>query len=154
MRCHRGAWRGAASPCALLCVAYSASGAECYTGSVRGELLLWHDRSLLRVVSAHAGPVMALCLPPADGGGEGSDFIYSVGKGGKVRRWGEMLTPSGTIDLRQPVASLCDEWGRPLAFRGTSLCFRAASLDGAGRMLLCSASGEVFALQPSTAEAA
>ena len=152
MRCHRGAWRGAASPCALLCVAYSASGAECYTGSVRGELLLWHDRSLLRVVSAHAGPVMALCLPPADGGGEGGDFIYSVGKGGKVRRWGEMLTPSGTIDLRQPVASLCDEWGRPLAFRGTSLCFRAASLDGAGRMLLCSASGEVFALQPSSGE--
>ena len=40
VRCHRGAWRGAAAPCTLLCAAYAASGAECYTGTVRGELLL------------------------------------------------------------------------------------------------------------------
>ena len=161
LRCRRGAWRGAAAPCTLLCVAHahstSASGGsgECIAGSARGELLLWQDYALLRVVHAHAGPVMSLAVPPAAAASAAANarLLYSVGKGGKVRRWGEGLRDEGTLDLRQTLASLCDVWGRPLTFRGASLTFRAASLCAqTGRLLLCSASGELLTLTPNSGE--
>eukprot|EP00964_Phaeocystis_antarctica_P139731 scaffold104547_cov60-Phaeocystis_antarctica.AAC.1 len=80
-------------------------------------------------------------------------LLYSVGKGGKVRRWGERLRDEGTLDLRQTLASLCDAGGRPLTFRGAALTFRAASLCAhTGRLLLCSASGELLTLTPSSGE--
>ena len=67
-RCRRGAWGAKSAPCSLLCVTYlpgGDGGGECVTGSVRGELLLWRDRQLLRVVAAHSGPVFTLALATA-----------------------------------------------------------------------------------------
>ena len=54
-----------------------------------------------------------------------SEIFFSAGKGGKVRRWGAMLRPLGTIDVREPLAALTDGWGRPLVFRGGAPCVRS-----------------------------
>ena len=62
------------------------------------------------------------------------------------------LRPLGTIDLREPLASLTDAWGRPLLAHGDSPAVRSLSVDGAGRLLLATSGGDVAMLVPSSGE--
>ena len=157
LRCKRGLWGGRAPQATLLCALYSgdvSSGAECYTGTARGDILIWRERALVRAVAAHSGPVF--CLAKAGGdvaasAGEG-ELLFSAGKGGKLRRWGAGLRPCGTIDLRDPLAALTDAWGRPLLSRGDSPAIRSLDIDAAGRLLLATSGGEVAVLVPSSGE--
>ena len=55
------------------------------------------------------------------------------------------LRALGAIDVREPLAALTDGWGRVLVHRGDALAVRSLSVDGAGRMLLALAGGEVAA---------
>jgi len=145
LRCRRGNW-GRVPPATLLCVAWSSDGAECLTGSVRGDVLLWCERTLLRAVRAHAGPVHDLC---ASGNGD----VVSAGRGGELRRWGPMLRAAGPpIDLRAPLAALTDSAGRPLASCASALTLRSVDVDARGRLLLATGSGELLMLDPSAGE--
>ena len=165
LRAKRGVWGQRAPPSTLLCAVFSADaasegassggdggGSEVYTGSARGDILVWRDRALARVVRAHAGPVFCLARAVGDvaaSSGE-RELFYSAGKGGKVRRWGAGMRPLGTIDLREPLAALTDAWGRPLIFRGDSPSIRSVSVDSTGRLLLGTSGGEVAMLVPSS----
>lgn len=144
-RTSRGAWRGRAVPSALLCVAFSRAGEECYSGTSSGDIVAWAGREVVRVVKAHSGPVLSLTLAPvavAAAAGE-RELLYSVGKGGKLRTWGPTLRAVGCDDLRQPFAAICDGWGRPLAFRGEAPVVRSVSVSASGRVLLATSGGEV-----------
>ena len=123
-----------APPTTLLCVAYAADGAECYTGTARGDILVWAERVLLRAVRGHSGPVFSLCAAPPSAAGRHT--LLSVGKGGKLRRWTDGLASSDSVDLRRGLAALADGFGRPVASRGDAPVFRSVCADGAGRVLL------------------
>ena len=78
MRVRRGQWGGKLPQATLLCVAYSsglsaAHEGECYTGSARGDILVWRERALVHAVRAHSGPVFAIARAvgePAAAAGE------------------------------------------------------------------------------------
>ena len=152
LRVKRGAWAGHSHQSTLLCVTYSAGGGECFTGTSRGEILVWRERTLARVIRAHAGPVF--CITSVSGAvakatGE-PELLYSAGKGGKVRRWGVGMRSLGTLDLREAFAALTDTWGRPLISQGVRIAIRSLDVDGAGRVLLGTSGGEVALLVPSS----
>lgn len=149
LRCRRGTWGRAAPPSTLLCVAWSRDGAECLTGTVRGDVLLWCERTLLHAVRAHAGPVHALC--PSNLPGDAT--VISAGRGGKLRRWGAGLKPAGAaIDLRPHLAALSDGAGRPLASGSPTI--RSVDCDPRGRLLLATGGGELLCLDPAAGELA
>ena len=156
LRCKRGVWGGRATATTLLCVVYSgdaSSSNECYTGTARGDILVWRDRTLARSVSAHAGPVFTLARASGDVAASAAEteVFFSAGKGGKLRRWGGGLRLLGSIDLREPFAALTDAWGRPLVFR-CDTAVRSIDVDGAGRILLGTSAGEIAVLSPSSGD--
>ena len=68
MRARRGQWGAKLPQATLLCVSYStglaaAHEGECYTGTARGDILVWRERVLVRAVHAHSGPVLAIGVP-------------------------------------------------------------------------------------------
>ncbi|KAL4103022.1 hypothetical protein PRIC1_006759 [Phytophthora ramorum] len=104
-------------------------GSGAIAGTARGQMLLFEGRNCVRVLYAHAAAVTTLV---AFAGG-----VLSGGKDGKVRVWSRRLEPGAQFDLVALGSS---------APRVRSL---VASPDGGAKLLIATASAEIFEIASS-----
>jgi hypothetical protein len=108
----------------ILCVSFGVEDGNTYTGTLNGEVLIWKENKLTKVVKCHKGPVYAIC--PYENG------FFTGGKEGALKVWDREFRATQSIPMGAVVLkSINYQSGRVLVGTGKSDIFEVElNVDG------------------------